>query len=102
MKKYLLVVLLMTISISAMGRPLSTSKRAEVHKLTKDSCIKSQTEKPENANVPAGQISQYCSCVANRTVGNLTQEEAEYIDSTNDSSRYVAVSLEAYNWCGTH
>jgi len=99
MKGRLILMLAISIAGTAIASPLTPQSRQELMNSMVPSCIKAQTENPANANVPAGLIKKFCNCMANETANNMTQEQADYIEATNDPSPMIKATVKAQQIC---
>jgi hypothetical protein len=84
---------------SAMASPLSPADRDEIERSTFDACIKRQTPAPENANIPAQVIKNFCSCVGELTAKGMSAEDAAYTKNSGDMRLMLNATMAAYDMC---
>ncbi|WP_146165804.1 hypothetical protein [Stenotrophomonas panacihumi] len=83
----------------ASATPVSPATRADLSPATTNACLKRQLTEPANAGIHPAKIHQYCNCVGEETVNQMTQEAADYVERTGDPKPLLNATMYAYKAC---
>jgi hypothetical protein len=77
------------------GETITPQFRSEFIRSSIDSCMKVQTAAEDNKDFTVGQLTNYCTCMANAEVNEFTKEDFQAIHSINPIPPAIQKRIDA-------